>query len=78
MGGMPGARVEHTIQGTTLVEVPQPRRYYRLTAKGRGAPDAAWSDPLETLYAYPREFRSRKAAMLARPGSLPRKGKTKG
>ncbi len=41
-GGMPGARVEATSSGTTLVEVPQPRRYYRLTAKGRAAPDAAW------------------------------------
>ena len=78
LGSMPGARVEHTAEGTTLVEVPQPRRFYRLTAKGRGASEAAWSDPLEALYGYPREFRSpRKATRLARPGSLPRKGKTK-
>ena len=75
---MPGARVELTAKGTTLVEVPQPRRFYRLTAKGRKAPQSDWSDPLETLYGYPRELRSRKAARLARPGSLPRKQKSKG
>jgi len=75
---MPGARVERTPQGMTLVEVPQPRRFYRLTPKGMEAPDDAWSDPLETLYGYPRELRSRKAARLARPGSLPRKRKSKG
>jgi len=79
LGGMPGARVERTPQGTTLVEVPQPRRYYRLTARGREASAAAWSDPLQTVYDYTREFRSRrKAARLARPGSFPRKGKAKG
>ena len=37
LGGVPGARVEGTPRGTTLVEVPQPRRYYRLTPKGREA-----------------------------------------
>ena len=78
LGGMPGARVDLTAKGTTLVEVPQPRRFYRLTAKGRKAPQSDWSDPLETLYGYPRELRSRKAARLARPGSLPRKQKSKG
>ena len=36
-GGMPGAKVERTVGGTTLVEVPQPRRFYRLTAKAAGA-----------------------------------------
>ena len=66
-GGMPGARVEHTAQGTTLVEVPQPRRFYRLTAKGREAPPSAWSDPLQAIYDYPREFRSRRKP--SRPGS---------
>jgi len=71
MGGMPGARVEHTPQGTTLVEVPQPRRYYRLTAQGREAPDIAWSDPLQAVYAYPRETRSQ-TKPYPRPGSLPR------
>lgn len=79
LGGMPGARVERTAQGTTLVEVPQPRRFYRLSGRGREASAAAWSDPLQTLYDYPREARSgRKATRLARPGSLPRRGKTKG
>lgn len=75
LGGMPGARVERTAQGTTLVEVPQPRRFYRLSARGRDAPESAWSDPLQALYAYPREFRSRKETRLARPGSFPRKSK---
>lgn len=77
-GGMPGARIEHTPGGTTLVEVPQPRRFYRLTEKGKEAPDDNWSDPLQTLYQYAREFRSpRPTEKLYRPGSLPRKGKTK-
>jgi hypothetical protein len=71
MGGMPGARVEHTTRGTTLVEVPQPRRFYRLTAKGKEAPQSAWSDPLQAIYAYPRETRSKSKA-YPRPGSLPR------
>ena len=71
MGGMPGARVERTAQGTTLVEVPQPRRFYRLTAQGKGASDAAWSDPLQAVYNYPRETRSQRKP-YPRPGSLPR------
>lgn len=78
MGGMPGAVVERTAEGTTLVEVPQPRRYYRLTAKGMKAPEAAWSDPLQALYHYPEEQRSPRGRKLARPGSLPRKRKAEG
>jgi DNA-binding PadR family transcriptional regulator len=79
LGGLPGSRVQHTARGTTLVEVPQPRRFYRLSDKGKEATARLWSDPLQTLYAYPREFRSgRKAARLARPGSLPRKANAKG
>jgi DNA-binding PadR family transcriptional regulator len=74
MGGMPGARVERTPEGTTLVEVPQPRRYYRLTARGIEAPDAAWSDPLQAIYAYPRETRSQTKS-YPRPGTLPRSAK---
>ena len=74
MGGMPGARVEHTSKGTTVVEVPQPRRFYRLTATGRGASDAAWSDPLQALYDYPRHIRSQRRP-YPRPGSLPRSAK---
>jgi len=70
MGGMPGARVERTPEGTTLVEVPQPRRFYRLTAKGREASLIAWSDPLQAVYAYPRETRSQ-TKPYPRPGSLP-------
>ncbi len=79
MGGMPGARVERTVEGTTLVEVPQPRRFYRLTAKGKEASEVDWSDPLQALYKYPKEQRSRKKEerKLARPGSLPRQPKAK-
>jgi hypothetical protein len=77
-GGMPGARVERTAEGTTLVEVPQPRRFYRLTAKGKEATDAAWSDPLQAIYNYTREERSpRKAERLHRSGILPRTAKTR-
>lgn len=71
LGGMPGAKVERTTRNTTLVEVPQPRRYYRLTAKGREAPRSAWSDPLRAFYQYPRETRSQRKP-YPRPGSLPR------
>ncbi len=79
IGGSPGAKVEKTPHGTTLVEVPQPRRFYRLTAKGREAPIEEWRDPLQALYNYPRSQRSPKKAerKLARPGSMPRQAKTK-
>jgi hypothetical protein len=73
---MLGAKVERTAEGVTLVEVSQPRRFYRLT--GKDAPDAAWSDPLQDRYEYPREYRSRrKAEKLYCPGGLPRTAKTK-
>jgi len=72
MGGTPGARVEKGDKGT-LVEVPQPRRFYRLTAKGKAASDIEWQDPLQTLYGYPREIRSPKPLRYRRPGSLPRR-----
>jgi hypothetical protein len=74
LGGSPGARVERTPQGTTLVEVPQPRRFYRLTQQGMEAPDVAWSDPLQALYAYPKWQRSQKKAerKLYKPSTLPR------
>jgi hypothetical protein len=71
MGGMPGARVEHTPQGTTLVELPQPRKFYRLTPEGREAAQSAWRDPLQAVYQYPRETRSQRKP-YPRPGSLPR------
>jgi len=79
LGGMPGATVQDTPAGTTLVEVPQPRRYYRLTSKGKQASVADWSDPLQTLYGYPRWQRSQKKTerKLARLGSLPRGPKAK-
>jgi len=79
IGGSPGARVEKTSRGTTLVEVPQPRRFYRLSAKGKQASIEDWRDPLQALYNYPRSQRSPKKAerKLARPGSLPRHAKTK-
>jgi hypothetical protein len=38
----------------------QPRRYYRLTDKGKAATMAELSDPITTLYNYPREIRSAK------------------
>jgi hypothetical protein len=76
MGGMPGARVERTPRGTTLVEVPQPRRYYRLTASGRGASDTDWSDPLQAIYGYSREMRSQSKS-YPRLGSLPRTARTR-
>jgi len=79
LGGMPGARVEHTLEGTTLVEVPQPRRFYRLSTKGKTAPEIAWRDPLQAIYNYPTQQRSRhKAERLYRPGSLPQKAKSRG
>jgi len=74
MGGVPGARVQKSDNGT-LVEVPQPRRFYRLTAKGRAVSDVEWQDPLQTLYGYPREVRSPKPLKYRRPGSLPRRKK---
>ena len=79
IGGSPGARVEKTPGGTTLVEVPQPRRFYRLTTRGREVPAAAWSDPLQTLYNYPHWQRSQRKAerKLARPGSMPRQAKAR-
>lgn len=74
MGGMPGARLEKVSQ-SALIEVPQPRRFYRLTEKGRSAPDTEWQDPLQTLYHYPPEVRSSKKLKYYRPGSLPRSRK---
>jgi len=38
----------------------QPRRYYRLPDKGKTATMVEVSDPLTTLYHYPREMRSAK------------------
>lgn len=38
----------------------QPRRYYRLTDKGEAASQLELSDPITTLYKYPREIRSAK------------------
>ena len=38
----------------------QPRRYYRLTARGKAATMPEISDPITTLYNYPREIRSAK------------------
>ncbi len=74
MGGRPGALVDKSRNGT-LVEVPQPRRYYRLTGKGKAASDIEWQDPLQTLYKYPREVRSPKPVKYRHPGSLPRRKK---
>lgn len=71
-GGVPGARVERG-EKTTIVEVPQPRRFYRITEKGMAAPEIEWQDPLQALYKYPKEVRSPKPLWYRRPGSLPKK-----
>jgi len=74
MGGKPGTRIEKSERGT-LVEVPQPRRFYRLTTQGKAASNMEWQDPLQALYHYPREVRSPKPIRYRRPGSLPRRGR---
>jgi hypothetical protein len=75
MGGTPGAIIRKGGKGT-LVEVPQPRRFYRLTNKGKAASETVWQDPLQALYGYPVEIRSPRPKRYRRPGSLPRsKGK---
>ncbi len=33
----------------------EPRRYFRLTDKGRAAPDVDWSNPQRALYGYSLE-----------------------
>ena len=71
MGGLPGALIQKDDKGT-LIEVPQPRRFYRLTAKGKAASAREWGDPLQALYNYPLEIRSPKPLRYRRPGSLPR------
>ena len=71
MGGILGALIQKSDKGT-LVEVPQPRRFYRLTDKGKAASATEWQDPLQALYGYPAEIRSPKPARYRRPGSLPR------
>jgi len=71
MGGMPGAVIQKGDKGA-LVRVPQPRRFYRLTAKGKTASETEWQDPLQTLYGYPREIRSPRPRRYRRLGSLPR------
>jgi hypothetical protein len=74
MGGKPGYQIERG-EKRALVEVPQPRRFYRLTAEGKAASDVAWQDPIQALYNYPREVRSPKPLRYRRPGTLPRKQK---
>ena len=51
---------QRTPRGTVMVEVPQPRIYYRLTPKGKEATLVELSDPIMTIYNYPREQRSKK------------------
>ena len=74
MGGKPGAYIEKG-DGSAVVEVPQPRRFYRLTDKGKAASDLQWQDPLQALYHYPTKVRSPKPLRYRRPGVLPRKRK---
>ncbi len=73
IGGREDARVEATSRGTTLVEVPQPRRFYRLTSKGREATDLELSDPLQTVYQYPRAQRSPKGRKYFTPPAARRR-----
>ena len=40
-------------RGTTLTDVPKPRRLFRLTAKGKAATEDEWRDPLQALHNYP-------------------------
>lgn len=78
LGGLSGDSVEGTSQGTTVVEVPQSRCYYRITPKGIQASDADWRDPLQAFYHYPRQYRSgTKTNSLASPIKLPSKGNVK-
>jgi len=44
----------------------QPRRYYHLTDRGRAATMPELSDPITTLYNYPREIRSAKSYHYSR------------
>jgi len=74
MGGKPGYQIERG-KRSAVVEVPQPRRFYRLTAEGKTASDIEWQDPLQTLYNYPRKIRSPKPLRYRRPGTMPRKKK---
>ena len=71
MGGIPGDVIQKDDKHA-LVMVPQPRRFYRLTGKGKAASDEEWRDPLQALYGYPQEIRSPRPARYRRPGSLPR------
>ena len=61
IGGPEDVRPPQTTpRGTVLVEVPQPRIYYRLTPEGKKATSVELSDPVMTIYHYPREQRSKK------------------
>lgn len=61
IGGPEDAKPPQTTpRGTVLVEVPQPRIYYRLTPRGKKATAVELSDPIMTIYKYSREQRSRK------------------
>lgn len=72
-GGQPGARVE-LVKGGAVVEVPQPRRYYRLTPAGLAEPpDGEWRNPLLALYPErgPEYYRGSAQAARERRGRLP-------
>lgn len=51
LGGRPGALVERMGPGRYVVEVPQPRRFFRLTEAGKQASDWEWGNPQRTLYS---------------------------
>lgn len=76
VGGSPGARLERRPDGTALVEVPQPRRFFRLTRAGMDEPpDGAWHNPLLTLYPErgPEYYQETARRARARKGKLPLK-----
>lgn len=47
-----------------------PRVFYRLTEAGKRAPASQFSDPVATLYGYPRGKRSPKTRQYARPPQM--------
>ena len=73
IGGVPGAEVTKQ-DGTALVRVPQPRRYYRLTRFGLAEPpEGAWRNPLLVLYPERGQdyYRATAEAARKRRGKLP-------
>lgn len=72
--GRSWGQTELQTDGRALVEIPQPRRFYRLTPTGQteGA-DQGWRDPVKALYSQfdSAYFRSTVRAHRQRMGRLP-------